>query len=95
MKAALVSSGIFYCYIDDFYSANAEEIKHSALFGEMYRYIDNNVRLNVNEMFNEALRATRIEMADSEKKQFFHRYIRTMQMSISDDGDVVLEFKRK
>ena len=95
MKAALVSSGIFFCYIDDFYSANAEEIKHSALFREMYRYIDNHVQLNVNEMFNEALRATRIDMADAEKKQFFHRYIRSMQMSISDDGDVVIEFKRK
>lgn len=95
MKAALISSGIFFCYIDDFYSANAEEIKHSALFREMYRYIDNHVQLNVNEMFNEALRATRIDMADAEKKQFFHRYIRSMQMSISDDGDVVIEFKRK
>lgn len=95
MKAALVSSGIFFCYIDDFYSANAEEIKHSALFREMYRYIDNHVQLNVNEMFNEALRATRIDMADAEKKQFFHRYIRSMQMSISDDGDVMIEFKRK
>ena len=95
MKAALVSSGIFFCYIDDFYSGNAEEIKHSALFREMYRYIDNNVRLNVNDMFNEALRATRIDMSDAERKQFFHRYIRTMQMSISDDGDVMSEFKRK
>ncbi len=95
MKAALVSSGIFFCYIDDFYSGNAEEIKHSALFREMYRYIDNNVRLNVNEMFSEALRATRIDMADSEKKQFFDRYIRTMHMSISDSGDVVIELKRK
>lgn len=95
MKAALVSSGIFFCYIDDFYSGNAEEIKHSALFREMYRYIDNNVRLNVNDMFNEALRATRIDMSDAERKQFFYRYIRTMQMSISDDGDVVIEFKRK
>lgn len=95
MKAALVSSGIFFCYIDDFYSANAEEIKHSALFREMYRYIDNHVQLNVNEMFSEALRATRIDMADAEKKQFFHRYIRSMQMSISDDGNVVIEFKRK
>lgn len=95
MKAALVSSGIFFCYIDDFYSANAEEIKHSALFKEMYRYIDNHVQLNVNEMLNEALRATRIDMADAEKKQFFSRYIRTMQMSLSENGDLVLEFKRK
>jgi len=95
MKAALVSAGIFFCYIDDFFSGNAEEIKHSALFREMYRYIDNTVNLNVNKMFDDALRATRIDMSDSEKNQFFHRYIRTLQMSISENGDVILDFKRK
>lgn len=95
LKNALVNAGIFYCYIDDFYSGNTEGIKHSALFKEMYRYIDNTVRLNINEMFDEALRATRIEMSSAEKKQFISQYIKTMHMTIDDDGDVVLEFKRK
>lgn len=95
MKNAMVNAGIFYCYIDDFYSGNAEEIKHSALFKEMYRYIDKTVRLNVNEMLDSALQATRIEMSSSEKKQFMTRYIKTMQMTIAPDGELVLEFKRK
>lgn len=95
LKNALVNAGIFYCYIDDFYSGNTDDIKHSALFKEMYRYIDSTVRLNVNEMFSEALRATRIEMTDAEKKQFMAQYIRTMQMTINQDGALVLEFKRK
>lgn len=95
LKNALINAGIFYCYIDDFYSGNAEDIKQSALFKEMYRYIDNTVRLNINEMFEEALRSTRIEMSESEKKQFIYRYIRNMSMKIADNGDVVLEFKRK
>lgn len=95
MKNALVSSGIFYCYIDDFYSGNAEELKQSALFKEMYRYIDNTVRLNVNDMLDEALRATRIEMSNSERKQFYSRYVKNMKMEITEDGDVVIEFKRK
>ena len=95
MKNAMVDAGIFYCYIDDFYSGNAEEIKLSALFKEMYRYIDQTVQLNVNEMLDSALQATRIEMSVSEKKQFLTRYIRTMQMSISPAGELVFEFKRK
>lgn len=95
LKSALVNAGIFYCYIDDFYSGNTEDIKYSALFKEMYRYIDSTVRLNVNSMFAEALRSTRIEMSDAEKKQFMAQYVRTMQMAISENGDVVLAFKRK
>ena len=34
----------FYCYIDDFYSGNDEDIKLGALFKEMERYIDQTVR---------------------------------------------------
>lgn len=95
LKNAMTNAGIFYCYIDDFYSGNAEDIKLSALFKEMYRYIDGAVNLNVNTMFHEALRATRIEMSSSEQSQFVSKYIKTMQMSINESGDVVLEFKRK
>ena len=95
LKNALFNAGIFYCYIDDCYSGNAEDIKLGALFKEMYRYIDQSVRLNINEMFDEALRATRIEMSPSEKSQFLAKYLKTMQMTIADNGDVVLQLKRK
>ena len=67
----------------------------SALYKEMYRYIDKAVQLNVNTMFEEALRTTRIEMSEAEKKQFMAQHIRAMQMFISPEGEVVLEFKHK
>lgn len=72
-----------------------EDIKIGALFKEMYHYIDQAVRLNIYEMFTEALRATRIEMSSSEQKQFVDKYLKTMQMSIADNGDVTLEIRRK
>jgi len=95
LKNALMNAGIFYCYIDDFYSGNTEDVKHGALFQEMYKYIDNTVRLNIHEMFEQALIATRIEMTTSEKKQFFAQYIKTIQMRIDSNGDVLLEFKTR
>ena len=95
LKAALVNTGIFYCYIDDFYSGNAEDLKFGALIKEMYRYIDSAVHLNVNDMFSAALKATRIEMSEAEKNQFMSLHIKTMQRSIAPDGEVVLSFKHK
>lgn len=95
LKNALVSAGIFYCYIDDFYSGNAEDIKLGALFKEMYRHIDQAVRLNIYEMFEQALQATRINMSTLERNQFVAKYLKTMQMTIAENGDVVLELKRK
>lgn len=94
MKRALVESGIFYCYIDDFYSANSENIMMSALFKELYRYLDHAVQLNVNEMLDEALRATRINMSTAERRQFFEKHIKGMGLLIDGDGNVSVELKR-
>ncbi len=94
IKKALVDSGIFFCYIDDFYSGNAEDIKKGALFKELFRYLDSSLHLNVNAMMEEALRATRISMSTAEQRQFIERHIRNMQLMIDDEGNVSFELKR-
>lgn len=53
------------------------------------------VRLNVNDMLNDALRATRIEMTLSERQQFYNKYVKILQLSISDDGDISFVIKVK
>ena len=90
----ITGAGVFYCYIDDFYSGNAEDIKLGAIFKELNRYIEKTVRLNINDMLNEALRSARVEMGTEERKRFIAQYIRPMRMSINDTGDMVLELKR-
>ena len=64
-------------------------------FNEMYRRIVNSVRLNVNDMFDAALRNTRIEMSQAERRQFFDKYIRSMSLRIDEEGNVSVELKRK
>ena len=95
MKAALANSGIFYCYIDDFYSGNSEAIKNSALFNELYRYLDDALKLNVNDMLDAAISATRITMTTQEKRQFYDKHIRQMKLVIDPDGNVSIELRRK
>lgn len=95
MKAAMANSGIFYCYIDDFYSGNSEDIKKNALFTELYKHLDNALKLNAYEMLDAALTATRIEMTPAAKRQFFDRHIKRMSLVMDDDGNVSIEFVRK
>ena len=38
MKSALEERGIFYCYLDDFYTGNSEDIKRDAILREMKRW---------------------------------------------------------
>ncbi|MHB1421190.1 MAG: NYN domain-containing protein, partial [Bacillota bacterium] len=95
IKSALASSGIFYCYLDDFYSGNANDLKVNALIREIYRYLDRSFRLNVNDMMEEAYRITRAEMSDAENQQFYNKYIKPMHLMIDKDGNVSIELKSK
>ena len=95
IKAAMIASGIFYCYIDDFYSGNSDELKTIALMREMRKYLEEHVRLNVNDMMEEALLATRIEMSDGERKRFYDKFIKPMHLLIGEDGNVTVELREK
>lgn len=94
MKKALVESGIFYCFIDDFYSGNSEDMKMNALFKEMNLYLRKSINLNVNDMFSEVLRITRLPMSTAERRQFYEKHVRNMNLVIDKDGDVTIELKR-
>ena len=82
------------CYMTVSYSGNSEDIKKNALFKEMYRWIDNSVHLNVNDMFDAALRNTRIDMSPAERRQFYEKHIKHMTLQIDEDGNVGIELKR-
>jgi len=95
MKNALFNSGIFYCFIDDFYSGNANEIKVNALLREVRRYLDQSVRLNVNQMMEAAYRATRIEMSAPERQQFFDKHIKGLYVSIDEGGNLTIQLRNR
>ncbi len=94
IKGALVESGIFYCYIDDFYSGHTSDIKRGALFREMQRYLESCLHLNAREMFEEALCDTRIQMTMSERQQFYDKHIRQMRLVLDEDGNAKIELKK-
>ncbi len=95
MKLALANSGIFYCYIDDFYDGNSEDIKKSALFNAVYRSLNSTLCFNAIEMFDSALSETRIDMPLAEKRQFFDKYIRKMQLVMDKSGNVSVQLNVK
>ena len=95
LKNALAEHGIFYCYLDDFYSGDSEDPKQRAIFREISTYLAQAVQLNLNTMLDEALRATRVTMTPAERKQYYDRHLRNLQMIVSEDGEVSLSLKVK
>lgn len=94
MKNALVEAGIFYCYLDDFYSGNVEEIKTVSIFKAIYGLLEAVPKINMSNIFNEALNETRIEMSSAEKAQFYEKYIKHMNIKLDEAGNVSFELKR-
>lgn len=92
LKSVLIQEGIFYCYIDDFYSGNVEDVKRVALFKEMRNYIDETVKFNVKEMLEKALMLTRINMNSSEQKQFYEKYLKNVRLALDEEGYISIEF---
>lgn len=93
IKAALENSGIFYCYLDDFYSANVFDMKLNALLREVRQQVDSIVKFNINQILETAYRSARINMSTAEQEQFYRKYIKPMHLVIEDDGEVHVELK--
>lgn len=87
-RNALIEAGIPFCYIDNFCTGNSNRIKVEAMLREIRRTLDEALHLNVKEMLENAFLATRAEMSDAERKQFYNRYIKSMRLVIGDDGEL-------
>ena len=94
-RVTLEQKGIFYCFMDDVFTGNVDDLKIRALVAEFERYVDERVRFNVNDMVDTAFLNTRIELTEAAKKQFYRDYVRTMHLEVDDNGEVFVEFGNK
>lgn len=85
-RNALTEAGIPFCYIDNFCTGNSHQIKVEAMLREIRSTLDEALHLNVNDMLHSAYLATRAEMSEAERKQFYDRYIKPMRLVIGEDG---------
>ncbi len=96
LKEILINHGIFYCYIDDFYSGDGEGIKMEALQKELARTIKASLDLNLYHLMDEVLSRTRIKMTKADIDNFINRKVKNnLKLEISEDGNVRVEYRTK
>jgi len=94
LKEALIQHGIFYCYIDDFYSGDGDGIKMEALQRELSRAVRATLELNLYQLMDEVLDRTRIRMTKSDIESFINRKVKNnLRLEIYDDGNVEIEYR--
>jgi hypothetical protein len=96
MKQRLQDLNTPYCYLDKFYTGDGDDIKIPMILSSAQNYINARVALNVNDMMEHVYQQTRIDMSDLEKKQFYNKFVKSLELKIDDEtGEVVVRFKKR
>ena len=86
IRNALEQREIVYCFLDDFCTNASYTIKTTTLLTELRARLDAALNVNINDMFNDVIHNTWVQMTPKEKQAFYDRYIKTMRLSIEGDG---------
>ncbi|MDD4773919.1 MAG: hypothetical protein PHZ09_10030 [Eubacteriales bacterium] len=86
IKKALDDSGIYYCFIDDFCTGGIDELKTNVMLRELKSHIGELLNEDVNAMMASIYGRCRIDLSATEKKRFYDKYIKTLRLTINDDG---------
>ena len=93
IKEKLENNGIFYCSIDDFCSGNIAEQKSYAMQEELKGQLEQALNLNAHTLLETVYRNCRIQASETEQKNFYDRYLRTLQLTMDADGNYLIKPK--
>ena len=92
MREALTARGIFFCYIDDFYSGDNDEIKQAAMIRSATTVMNEPLKgLYVEFIMDRVVASTRVNLTSDERKAFVNRYLKKAQLKVDADGSVSIE----
>ena len=84
------------CCGDDFYDGDGNDIKMDAMKREFSQFFRDALELNLNDIMDQVLERTRIDMSAEEKKGFLKRYVKNaISLELSDNGDVRIAYREK
>ena len=90
IRNALEQRNIVYCFLDDFCTNASYAIKTMTLLNELRARLDAALHVNINDMFDDVIHNTWVQMTPREKQAFYDRYLRTIRVSVQQDGELVL-----
>lgn len=88
LKTTLRDAGIFFCYLDDFYTGSVSDIKYSVLLQEIQQKLATALELNINTLMMDAIQTVRADMTEAEQRQFAEKYLRHLKLKIDVEGNV-------
>ena len=94
IKEALSEHNIYSCSIDDFCTANTEELKKAVLFSEFEKYIPEILNHNGKELARQIYTDAKISASEKEIELFYNKYIKTLRLKVDMDGNFSIEINK-
>ena len=94
IKEALSEHNIYSCSIDDFCTANTEELKKAVLFSEFEKYIPEILNHNGKELARQIYTDAKISASEKEVELFYNKYIKTLRLKVDMDGNFSIEINK-
>ena len=91
MKQTWYEKGIKNCSMDDFYSGNASDLQKKVLLDNLKQKLPNIIGKNGREIVNEVFAETRVTASDTDKLNFYNKYVKNIRLRIDEQGSFVLE----
>lgn len=85
---ALEQRNIVFCFLDDFCTNASYAIKTTTILTELRSRLDSAFNININEMLDDVIHNTWVQMTVKEKQAFYDRYIKTMRLAIDGNGNL-------
>ena len=92
-KEGLITKGVPYCFIDDFYSKDSGWIIEEILLDNIRKELKEKCTIDLEELLDKQLWNLKAELNDSEKKYLFEKYLRNIKININEDKFMTLEVK--
>ncbi len=93
IKDALEREGIYYCSLDDFSTGQIDDFKRAVLIGELKKYLPDLLSYNGKELVHMLYKQARIEADETEMKNFYNKFIRTITFQADSEGNFSLQVK--
>lgn len=89
IKDALTSKGVYYCSLDEFCTANIDELKRAVLISELKKYFPNElIGKNGKEIVDDIYLKAGIEAEKNEKNNFYEKYVKTLKLNFDSEGNI-------
>ena len=92
IKEAMAENGIMFCYMDDFCTDNISDIKERMLLREIRTVISDSVKVNLNDVLEQAIFRSRMDLTQDERAAYYKRIARNIRVEIGEDGTLKLTF---